>query len=227
MGNRKPDKTGRSTGAEPHVRLHYWLLNTEAWKTLDPVGRAALVVLYQLFNGKNNGELFLSARELGKRINTNRGTANRALWALQARGFVRPYIKAGYDYKAVDRERRATSWVLTEFKHGTQDATKEFREWKPGDDYLKRIVKPAPWKRRKPGHATVTNCHATVTATSETKDNVAICHSPETDEPRIAAALSLHSDSDNHHARAGGAGSGSGRNTTTTPSTDRDWLVLS
>lgn len=200
----KTDKTGRSTGTPPHVRLHYWLMDTAAWRTLDATGRATLVELYGLFNGRNNGDLFLSSRELAKRINTNRSTANRALWALEMRGFIRAKSRGGYDYKAAQREARATVWVLTEFPHGTAKATKEFITWQPGEDYLCRVAKPAPWKSRKP-KSPVTLERQTVTLERQLpikpKGRGPNCHARVTDSPKSAGKLSRQSDSDNHHAR--------------------------
>ena len=65
------------------------MMESQAWKSLDPFERGALVELYSLFNGKNNGYLFLSARELGRRCNMGKDKAAKCFHVLIERGFIR------------------------------------------------------------------------------------------------------------------------------------------
>jgi hypothetical protein len=122
---RKADATGRSAPDAKHVRLHRWLMNSAAWRSL-PVGpRASLVELYALYNGDNNGDIFLSDREAGKRLDVSKSTAYRWLTELEARGFIRARKRGAFILKA----RHATTWILTEFEFAGQPATKDFMHW--------------------------------------------------------------------------------------------------
>lgn len=116
---------------DKHVRLYSWLLMSEAWRSLSCEARALLIELAGLYNGENNGELFLSVRDAARRINTGKSTAARAFDELMARGFIRPHVLGAFSRKV----RHATSWVLTEFPIGDHvargEATKDFMRWKP------------------------------------------------------------------------------------------------
>jgi hypothetical protein len=125
MKGRGVDATGRSTKRERYVRLNHWVLAAPAWRALSCEARALLVALYELYNGSNNGALFLSVREAARRINTSKSTASGAFQALRDRGFIRPHVKGAFSLK----QRHSTSWVLTEFEFGGQIPTKDFMRW--------------------------------------------------------------------------------------------------
>lgn len=124
--HRRVDRKGRSLGADRHVRLHHWLLRSPAWLSLTCEARALLVVLYELYNGSNNGALFLSVREGARRINTSKTTAAAAFKSLMQRGFIRPNVKGVFSLK----QRHATSWVLSEFEFAGQLASRDFMRWR-------------------------------------------------------------------------------------------------
>ena len=126
---RRVNKTGRSAGASRHVRLHHWLLDCAAWRDLAPASRALLVELYALYNGTNNGQLFMSVREAAKRISVSRNTGGKALLELQGHGFIRALEKGAFSLKS----RHATRWVLTEFEHAGKLGTKDFMRWLPAE----------------------------------------------------------------------------------------------
>lgn len=123
---RAVDATGRSK-YDRHIRLHHWLLESPAWGSLTPCARAALIVLYSLYHGGNNGELFLSVRTLAERLGVAPNTAQKALADLTERGFIRLKQKGAFSLKV----RHATSWILTEFPHGDQLPGKDFMRWQP------------------------------------------------------------------------------------------------
>lgn len=110
-----------------HVRIHHWLMRSAAWKSLSCDARAVFIELYALFDGSNNGRMFLSIRDAASRVNVGKTTAAAALMQLVDRGFVRPNVKGAFTLK----QRHATSWVLTEFEHAGQLATKDFMGWQP------------------------------------------------------------------------------------------------
>lgn len=137
---RRVSADGRSVGQVRHVRLYHWLTDSVAYRAL-PVGpRAALVELYALFRGDNNGELFMSAREAADRLNTDKNTASRWLWDLEAHGFIRPRQSGAFDWK----QGKATTWILTEFPFAGAAPTKDFMRWRPGENLAARPRPGAP-----------------------------------------------------------------------------------
>ncbi len=108
-----------------HVRLHRWLMQSAAWIHLSLAGRCALIELYALYNGENNGYVFLSVRELGRRLGCAPNTALKALTDLCEKKFIRPAQKGHFDLKT----RHATSWVLAEFDYANQPCTRDFMRW--------------------------------------------------------------------------------------------------
>ena len=122
---RRVDATGRSKGDGKHVRLYRWMMKTEAWRTLSPLGRCLLIEFYDLYNGDNNGAIFLSVREAAKRLNCGTKQAHQAIRDLQKREFIKPKVRGSFTQKT----RHATAWRLTEFDAPGQSATKDFVSW--------------------------------------------------------------------------------------------------
>ncbi len=110
-----------------HVRLHRWMTDTPAWRSLDPAARAVLIEIYGLYNGSNNGIVHLSVREAARRVHINKDTAARCLRALQDRGFIRRRAHEPDDFNL----RNARCWILTEFEFCGRVATKDFMRWQP------------------------------------------------------------------------------------------------
>jgi len=124
---RRSDATGRSVGGDPHVRLHRWLLKSPAYCHASLAARALLVELYALHNGVNNGDLFLSVRDAGRRLGVGKNLAHEAFRELVAKGFIAVHIPGAFHLKA----RHATVWRLTEFPCGSALPTKDFMTWQP------------------------------------------------------------------------------------------------
>ena len=61
-----------TSGQEKHVRLHRWLLQSPAYRSLGLAARCLLVELYDLFNGENNGRIFLSIRDAARRLGVSK-----------------------------------------------------------------------------------------------------------------------------------------------------------
>jgi len=118
----------KSSGPDKHVRLHRWVLHSDAYRSLSPAARALLVELYDLYNGQNNGEVFLSHRDAAKRLGVGKNLAGKALRELKDRGFIRVQQLGSFHQKV----RHATEWVLTEFPHAGNLPTKDFMRWGPG-----------------------------------------------------------------------------------------------
>lgn len=122
----KVDAKGRSKGALKHVRLHEWLLRSDAYRSLDCYAKCLLVELYRRYNGINNGEIGCSVREAAKLISASVNTARKAFEQIQDRGFARIYEKGHFRVKV----RHSTTWILTEFSYAGRAPTKDFMTWK-------------------------------------------------------------------------------------------------
>lgn len=111
------------------IQVYYWVMNTAAWQALTPIERCIYLEVKKRFNGVNNGEIGLGAREAGNAINVGRSTANRALKRLVALGFIEAAKLSGFNRK----DRVATEWLLTEYKNDITGelAKKTFVNWRP------------------------------------------------------------------------------------------------
>lgn len=120
------------------VKLDFGLLKSDAYRSLSTGARALLVEFGRLYNGDNNGELFMSQRTAAEMVGVaNHVTAAGYLRELQDRGFIRPKIKGSFDNKT----RRATTWVLAHFPLGEQPATREFMRWRAPSKQKQRVQK--------------------------------------------------------------------------------------
>jgi hypothetical protein len=120
-------KTGRSYKGPKHVRLHRWLLRSAVYRSLGLAARCLLIELYDLYDGGNNGDVFLSIREAAKRLGIGKNRSHDAFRELEDRGFIRA------KKRGVFTTREATTWVLTEFSFGNQPPTKDFMHWQSND----------------------------------------------------------------------------------------------
>jgi hypothetical protein len=120
---------GRKGTAARHVRLYHFMLESAAWQSLDPVGRALYVEMANRYRGSNNGRITFSVREGAALLHVSKATAARALSALLDRGFIVPTKIGAFSLKI----RHASEWRLTEHYcdvTGTE-ATKAFMRWRP------------------------------------------------------------------------------------------------
>lgn len=120
---------GRSKSGPPFVRLPWYMLESEAWRYLNPAARAVYLEVARLYNGRNNGLLALSVRDAAERCRINKDTAGRALEALRTTGFIDCVTPGGFSRKL----RHASEWRLTV---ETCDRTgelpsKAFMRWRP------------------------------------------------------------------------------------------------
>jgi hypothetical protein len=118
-----------SRSIDRHVRLHHYLMDTAAWKSLPAAARAIYVGLARHYNSKNNGRIGYSVRQASKDTNVSPDTASRMLNLLQERGFTALMKKGAFNRKA----RHATEWRLTEYICDVtgQMPSKEFARWRP------------------------------------------------------------------------------------------------
>jgi hypothetical protein len=123
------DRTGRSKKGGRHVRLYHYMMDAEAWQSLNGNQRAIYVEMAARYNGRNNGRISYSVREAAESLHIGKSTAARDLAVLRERGFIIPRKRGAFSLKV----RHATEWRLTEFSCDVTPAlpTKEFMRWSP------------------------------------------------------------------------------------------------
>lgn len=131
---RGTEVNGRSKANNRHVRLHYWMMASAAFRALKAHEVRVLIELYSLFNGNNNGHLYLSCRQAEERCKISKNTAGRCFHRLQELGFIRRRADEPENY----RLREANRWILTEFDFGSRSATKDFMHWVPEEKQKER-----------------------------------------------------------------------------------------
>ncbi|MBO9518074.1 MAG: hypothetical protein J7493_08400 [Porphyrobacter sp.] len=108
----KINATGRNSNSR-FARLDYRILNSNAYRALSPNDRSLLVELVMLYNGENNGSLYLSVRDGAHRMGiADLSGASRSFDTLQALGFIQLMQDAHFSVKASEKSR-ARCWRLT------------------------------------------------------------------------------------------------------------------
>jgi hypothetical protein len=107
------------------------MTETPAWKSLGPIPRAIYLDMAKRYAGpgSNNGKIVYSVRCASDELGIGKSTADRAIDALQDRGFIVCMKRGAFSLK----KRHATEWRLTEFASdvSTDLATKDFMTWTP------------------------------------------------------------------------------------------------
>lgn len=107
----------------PHV-----VQDSEAYRTLDPVARAVLLAVLRRFNGRNNGQIFVSFDEIGHDLNTtNRRAIGRSFAQLVQRGLIE--VTAAPDRKHHKAREYRLTWISTTAGGRHVQATEEYRLW--------------------------------------------------------------------------------------------------
>ncbi|SLN64103.1 hypothetical protein ROA7450_03380 [Roseovarius albus] len=114
-------------GAGRFVQLPEWLLSSEAWRTMKPGPRALYIELKRLYNGGNNGAIYLSHRDAAKALAVGRDTVAQYFVGLIERGFIK--VTKGHCL-GPSGVGQAASYALTEEALNGAAATKEFMSWK-------------------------------------------------------------------------------------------------
>jgi len=126
----KLNPKGRSVN-EQFVKLPFCMLACPAYRSLKPGPRALLVEFHGRFNGRNNGGIIFSQREMAQAIKvSDRQTIAKYVRELEAAGFIKAMRRGGFNRKS-PTESRATEWALTLFPIGDKPADKTFMSWRP------------------------------------------------------------------------------------------------
>lgn len=108
----KVNATGRNSTSR-FARLDHRILNSNAYRSLSPNDRALLIELVMLYNGENNGSLYLSVRDAAHRMGiADLSAASRSFNTLQSIGFIEVTADAHFHVKASEKSR-ARCWRLT------------------------------------------------------------------------------------------------------------------
>lgn len=130
MPAKKYDKKGRNRSFR-FAQLEYSLLASAPYRALPPNPRALLVELIIMFNGQNNGELYLSVRDAADRMGVaDTKAASAALKELQDMGFIAEVERGHFAVKAGNK--RASRWRLTwHAVAGQHGPTNEYKDRMP------------------------------------------------------------------------------------------------
>lgn len=131
---------GRNTTSR-FTRLDHRILTSNAYRALSPNARSLLVELIMLYNGSNNGSLYLSVKDAAHRMGVADVNAARQAFAdLERLGFIELTHDAHFHVKASERSR-ARCWRLTwEAGPGRKP---------PSWDFLEREAPPKSRERKR------------------------------------------------------------------------------
>lgn len=142
---RRVNQKGRNQPSTRFARLDHAMLTSRAYRALSPQSRSLLIEIIMLYNGKNNGSLYLSVRDAADRMGvSDLSAASKAFDQLIEMGFIEMTKDAHFAVKT-SATSRARCWRLY---------------WESGPDrkrasepYLTREPKPKTkeWKRMDKG----------------------------------------------------------------------------
>lgn len=112
-GKKRVDAKGRNVGLTTRfVRLDYSMLCSNAYRALSVQARSLLIEICMLYNGKNNGSLYLSVRDAADRMGvSDLSAASKAFDQLIELGFIEMTKDAHFAIKT-GTTSRARCWRL-------------------------------------------------------------------------------------------------------------------
>lgn len=128
-------KKGERTKEGRFLRLHHFMMQTKAWRSLNATERAIYIELAARYAGMNNGRIAYSVREAVEALRIGKSTAARALITLQVRGFIATMKKGYFNARA---KRTATEWRLTDYACDVSgiNPSREYAQWGKHDDLV-------------------------------------------------------------------------------------------
>src|SRR5215469_7150835 len=98
---RTHNRTGRSRskGNGRYFAAPFFVSECRAYKDLSVTAKAAWLQFGWLFNGSNNGDLCMPARQLGDALGVSHVTAARAIQELMTRGFLEKTKSSSFSQK--------------------------------------------------------------------------------------------------------------------------------
>ncbi len=140
---RKHDHTGRSKGVDRYVGLPFYMLQSQAWRSLSPAARTVLIEAMAFYRGDNNGYIALPLREISKRAGCSPDTVSKSITDLDDKGFLERTFAGTFKRN----DKRASEYRITLYRcDRTQErASKAFMHWR-GE--AKPRNSRGSWKRR-------------------------------------------------------------------------------
>ena len=121
----KHNKTGRSKNPDGQwVQLNYYLLRSDAWRSLKGNTVRVYLELHMRFNGSNNGELFIGMDRVAANLGISKSTVCAAFKELEAKGFI-VKVKEGKWVRG-----QAAVWRLTTRPFKNSPPTNDWKQWK-------------------------------------------------------------------------------------------------
>ncbi len=114
---------GRSKTSS-YVMITRFMLRHESWLELDPRARCIYIELRALYNGNNNGHIWLSCRDAAQSGKCSKSTASRMFTQLIVHGYIKANDRGHFGNK------HATTWILTNESYGNAGPTNEWAKWK-------------------------------------------------------------------------------------------------
>ena len=121
-----PRRIKRAKRAGPFVQLHEEILESPAYRDLNPVARCLLTEFQRIYRPSRNGLLSISVMNAGKLIKANKDTASKAFRSLAEHGFI--VLTKGEYWQ----ERLAREWRLTFEPCNGREPTDDWKRWKLG-----------------------------------------------------------------------------------------------
>lgn len=115
---------------QAHARIYGWEQRTSAWQVLRPEAKALLIEMRLLYNPSEGNRVFLSFREMMRRLNAGRKVTARARDQLLELGWIRAVEQGSFARKV----RHATVYALeNEPLHDGDGGTapKSYMRWAP------------------------------------------------------------------------------------------------
>lgn len=116
--------TGRNQSS-PFFKVPWWLYDNPAVLSLSGNGLKVWLHLIRQYNGRNNGDIGMSARRLEADIGISKTTAVRALKELRYHGLIVIVEKSGF------QNPLATTFRLTHLPTEKDAATHDYKQWCP------------------------------------------------------------------------------------------------
>lgn len=113
------------------VGMRHDIFDSPAFRTCRPNDRALLWELIRLYNGYNNGKIFLSQRLAAERLGlTDLKAVRKAFERLQERGLIALTEPGSFSRKV----QHASTWRLTFQPSTSGGATDEWKVWRPEEN---------------------------------------------------------------------------------------------
>ena len=123
--SKKQKRRGSIESVEQYAKVHYSMLSSLAWRSLKGFDIKIYFELRRRFNGRNNGEIFLSRSEACKLLNIGNTQAQNGFKRLEELGFIKVSKRGGF------MGRQANQYILTEKPYKGNPPTNDWRRWQP------------------------------------------------------------------------------------------------